>query len=613
METMKRGVLLALLLPGLSALEAQSITYRTVNIGNSLLTVSNFGMIGTSFDVPGSVSWEYPRGSNTERLDKAGLWIAAKVNDPDSIRITTAVYNSPSFTPGGQGFEFSAMDTIAERSILPTSAYYDPANAVSEQDFLIRFNDFLWPTGPPPEHRPLGAYVEMKTYAWSYAYIDDIVILDVSIVNLGTVGAWREVYVGMYAELVSGNRDFWGDDFARTPFFQHKRVFYNDSLKLAYERNDGTDVLATGFGGVQVLGVVRGDTFLPADSLDVVFIWWPWETGRTTYLPDSWWWDNYMTLRDTIFPNVDDAFLQNNPYPDPVAFLKVGPFDFVGVGETLHVVFAFVGGTEGVVFPEENLFANAEWARRAFLSRYVLPAPPPSPHLVVRTDRNRAELFFDPSPEEAVDPNTGEKDFEGYRIWRRRGEASAEDSGWVLLATFDVVDDIGFNTGLPVKVGSGEFAGWYRFVDEGVKDGFTYTYAVTSFDRGNPELGLSSLESSRLQNATTVVISPAPRARRKLHIRVYPNPYRFSSLFDGSSVFDRVVVFDNLPPRARIQLFTLSGERVWRYEHDDPFSSRATWNLLTEHGLEAAPGLYIWVVEDLQTGAVARGRLMVVK
>jgi len=592
---------------------AQTITYRTVNIGNSLLTVSNFGMLGTSFDVPNRVSWEYPRGSRTERLDKAGLWIAAKVNDVDSIRITTAVSNSPSFSPGGQGFEFSPMGPIVERSILPTSPYYDPANAVSEQDFIIRFNDFIWPTSPPPEHRPLGAYVEMKTYAWSYAYIDDIVIVDVSIVNLGTVGAWREVYVGMYAELVSGNRDFWGADFGRTPFFQHKRLFYNDTLKLAYERNDGTDVLAKGFGGVQFLGMVRGDTFLPADSFDVVFIWWPWETGRTTPLPDSWWWNTYMTLRDTIFPNVDDAYLRNNPYPDPVAFLKVGPFDFVGVGETLRVVFAFVGGTEGVLFPEENLFANAAWARRAFLSRYVLPAPPPSPRLVVRTDRNRAELFFNPSPEEAVDPNTGEKDFEGYRIWRRQGEASAEDSGWVLLATYDVVNDIGFNTGLPVKVGSGEFAGWYRFVDEGVKDGFTYTYAVTSFDRGNRELGLGSLESSRLQNATTVVISPAPHAQRELHIRVYPNPYRFSSLFDGSTVFNRVVVFDNLPPRARIQLFTLSGEQVWGYEHNDPFSSRATWNLITRYGLEAAPGLYIWVVEDLTTGAVARGRLMVVK
>ncbi len=594
-------------------LGAQTVVYRTVNIGNSLLTVSNFGMIGTSFDVPGSVSWEYPRGSNTERLDKAGIWIAAKVNDPDSIRITTAVYNSPSFNPGGQGFEFSLMDTIQERSILPTSDYYDPVRAISEQDFVVRYNDFIWPTSPPPEHRPLGAFVEMKTLAWSYSYIDDIVVVDLTIVNMGTAGAWREVYVGMYAELVSGNRDFWGDDFARTPFFQHKRIFYNDSLKLAYERNDGTDVLATGFGGVQFLGVVEGDRFVPADSFDVVFIWWPWETGRTTNLPDAWWWDTYIRLQDTLFPNVDDAYLASNPYPDPVAFLKVGPFDFVGVGETLRLVFAFVGGETGTTFPEERLFANAEWARRAFLSGYVLPAPPPSPHLVVRTDSRRAILYFDPSPEEAVDPNTGERDFEGYRIWRRRGGVSAEDSGWVLLATYDLLNDEGFNVGLPPRVASGEFAGWYRYVDEGVKDGFTYTYAVTSFDRGNPQLGLSSLESSRLQNATTVVISPTPRATRNLRVRVYPNPYRFSSLFDGATVFDRVVVFDNLPPRARLRLFNLAGDLVWEYRHEDPFSSRATWNLLTRQGLEAAPGLYIWVVEDLTTGARARGRLLVVK
>lgn len=591
---------------------AQSVRYRTVQIGNSFLTFSNFGMIGTSFDVPNRVSWEYPRGSNTERLDKAGIWIAAKVNDSDSIRITTAVYNSPSFTPGGQGFEFSTMDTIQERSILPTSDFYDPQRAISEQDFVIRFNDFTG-SSPPPEHRPLGALVEMKSLAWSYSYIDDIVVVDVSIVNMGVVGAWRNVYVGMYAELVSGNRDFWGDDFARTPFFQHKRIFYNDSLKLVYERNDGTDVLATGFGGVQFLGVVEGDRFIPADSFPVVFIWWPWETGRTTNLPDSWWWDTYMSFQDTIFPNVDDDYLQGNPYPDPVAFLKVGPFDFVGVGETLRLVFAFVGGEPGVTFPEENLFANAQWAERAFLSGYVLPAPPPSPRLAVRTDRNRAILYFDASPEEAVDPNTGEKDFEGYRIWRRRGEVSASDSGWVLLATYDQVNDVGFNVGLPAKVASGPFAGWYRFEDLGVQDGFTYTYAVTSYDRGDPNLGLSSLESSRLQNATTVVISPTPHSSRELHVRVYPNPYRFSSPFDGGSVWDRVVVFDNLPPRAKISIFNLSGNLVWVYVHDDPLSSRATWNLLTQHGLEAAPGLYLWVVEDLSTGAQSHGKLMVIK
>jgi hypothetical protein len=45
----------------------------------------------------------------------------------------------------------------------------------------------------------------------------------------------------------------------------------------------------------------------------------------------------------------------------------------------------------------------------------------------------------------------------------------------------------------------------YSFVDEDVKNGLKYYYAVTSFDRGNAQLNLPSLESPKRQNQTEVV------------------------------------------------------------------------------------------------------------
>jgi hypothetical protein len=50
----------------------------------------------------------------------------------------------------------------------------------------------------------------------------------------------------------------------------------------------------------------------------------------------------------------------------------------------------------------------------------------------------------------------------------------------------------------------------YSFIDEDVKNGLKYYYAVTSFDRGNAKLNLPSLESPKRQNQVEVVpVTPA--------------------------------------------------------------------------------------------------------
>jgi hypothetical protein len=37
------------------------------------------------------------------------------------------------------------------------------------------------------------------------------------------------------------------------------------------------------------------------------------------------------------------------------------------------------------------------------------------------------------------------------------------------------------------------------------------------------------------------------------------------------------------------------------------------WDLITDRGQAAASGLYLWVVEDLGTGAIERGRVLLIK
>ena len=62
----------------------------------------------------------------------------------------------------------------------------------------------------------------------------------------------------------------------------------------------------------------------------------------------------------------------------------------------------------------------------------------------------------------------------------------------------------------------GEDAGIKNFyTDEGLTNGLQYTYAVTSFDRGNPKAGLISMESSQIETMLHVVPRAQPAGYRE--------------------------------------------------------------------------------------------------
>jgi hypothetical protein len=155
---------------------------------------------------------------------------------------------------------------------------------------------------------------------------------------------------------------------------------------------------------------------------------------------------------------------------------------------------------------------------------------------------------------------------------------------------------------------------WYEYDDIGVKNGFRYVYAVTAFDRGDPALGLESLESAKSQNAVTIYPgTPAsPQLTRK--VKVYPNPYVKHSVWDKpGDPFGRVIRFYNLPEKCVIYIFTMNGELVKTIRHDNPLLGEETWNLITDKEQDAASGLYYFVVKDLKTGKIQRGQFVIIK
>ena len=79
------------------------------------------------------------------------------------------------------------------------------------------------------------------------------------------------------------------------------------------------------------------------------------------------------------------------------------------------------------------------------------------------------------------------------------------------------------------------------------------------------------------------------------NIKVVPNPYLNSSLYEPDQ-FDRRIKFTNLPYECTIKVFNLAGDHVVTLEKEASDDSYYTWNMLTQHGLPLASGLYIYIV-----------------
>jgi hypothetical protein len=315
-----------------------------------------------------------------------------------------------------------------------------------------------------------------------------------------------------------------------------------------------------------------------------------------------------------------------------------------------------------------NLYSNGDWALRAYygndrnrngkldpgediygdgkIHRYVLPAPPTSPLVKVVPENTKATIYWDNRAENSIDPISGKKDFEGYRLYRTEPGFDlnlAEDarSSLVMLAQFDSTgNSIGFNTGFgkvklqqPVTFEGDTTKYYYKYELDNLLNGWQYLFSVTAFDKGDPENNLSSLESSPLTSLNRVLPGTLPNNNDQAEVGVYPNPYYGNAYWDGGTERLRKIYFYNLPHNCEIYIYTLSGDIVKKIYHDQNsngsnikwFQTYASdgkqvmtggedaWDLLTDHDQAIATGLYLFTVKDLKTGVIKRGKFLVIK
>ncbi|NUN71181.1 MAG: hypothetical protein HUU02_15880, partial [Bacteroidetes bacterium] len=180
----------------------------------------------------------------------------------------------------------------------------------------------------------------------------------------------------------------------------------------------------------------------------------------------------------------------------------------------------------------KDLLLNSETAQLVLAANYRFAQPPPKPKVRVVPGDGRVTLYWDNAAESTVDPFSGKKDFEGYKIYRSQDytfadvftvtdgngypflgkalydEKARKSAQWHRPWTKAEQDKYpgGFMPveyrGRTVKYFMGEPSDTtglrHEYVDSTVTNGITYYYAVVSYDHGDDSLQLPPSESQSI-------------------------------------------------------------------------------------------------------------------
>ncbi len=176
-------------------------------------------------------------------------------------------------------------------------------------------------------------------------------------------------------------------------------------------------------------------------------------------------------------------------------------------GQTLRFSLALVfGGGQTFAQQLENITNNVLTVQDIYNRNYKFARPPEKPTLRGVPGDGKVTLYWDSFAEESVDPILG-KDFQGYKIYRSTDpnfldprpitDMDGNPSTLAPIAQFDLSDGIkglwqgDYDVyqrvkGVPFDLGA-DSGLRYSFVDTEVRNGQTYYYAVSAYDRGSEQ------------------------------------------------------------------------------------------------------------------------------
>jgi hypothetical protein len=597
-------LLLAFALPAKAQQRFQAnVDWARTDQSRARQVITNLGtLLGHRVEVgyPGLINTEYPAGSFVEMTGEGGFWLGAVTPAGDTLVTSTLAW-----APGPHFWETfpspAPWDTIwvVPRGVTmdigdPAAPYWPGYTGVSDEDFVMRYTDFGPESLRKPDHNPLYLEVIQTTYSWSGPRgLDEVLIHTYRIVS--TRWDLRDAYFTVWLDPNIGKLDSGGH------FLDDRTVYFPDLLMAGAEDAPG--------GADGDTDSTIGAMLLPPDGTPgrVSFHW-----GSQPFAPGMIPPTDRRKYAELMSSGV---IMQEQIVPTGSHFtLSAGPYS-IAQGDTLVFRWAQVFG-EGL----DRLEENGRLARRLAEQDFAVPGPPPAPPIRVEEVNRGVRLVFEPTaernPETYTDPNRAdgvEYPFAGYRVYK---STVSRNGPWTLLAEYDVAGD-GFGA---------EFGLVHEYTDDLLLNNVEYYYSVTAFSLPDAVLGWPSLESSRSANAVTVVPgTPPPPSVGE--VAVVPNPYRGDVAYQSYNPAwerppptrerwmeqDRRLQFINLPPRAEVRIYTVSGQLVQTLQHDNPVRGYLDWNLTSSAGQAIASGLYVFAARDLDSGRVQTGKFVVIK
>lgn len=598
-------------------------------IGTLWQRVTNFGYAGDDAYVGRTPSCDYPGGSGNSYLYRGSLWLTAELDG--------VFYSSQS-----DDHEFAPIDSVH---------VITGPEARSEEDTYTRYYDVQAPLASG--HTPLGLEVTERTYAWSESFRDDFIIYEYTIKNVG-IDSDGDGYPDTPRDLKNFYFTYRMDaDVSKLPNWDAEYRFSNqDDLGASNANWDWFNLIP------EWLTLDHGLTAADADS-QMMFMWdgdnpnYPADNGQdddtgnpgpdgTLQTPGF---IGFRVLKTQPASFKVSSFRQNHIYNDPAtdqesydrmmkekvfegpvvsggkpfpydyrAILSVGPLETLAAGDSVVITIALGVGSDPV---RGGVYSLAELVKIMKVAQLIVDVDyeiaslsPPAPGLELG-------LFVEDGITKGVkvmwdDVPIMHESFQGFKVWKSVGKTAAGNFIWQPLGLGTYIDTTNSPSWPPPSVEPNK----YQIIDPDIVMGFDYYYAVQSFSIELPE-PFGVMETNILTNLK--YISPSnPVASDLSRVKVVPNPYVGSTVWNNaipsdSSPWQHRLQFINLPADANIKIFTLDGDYVDEITSGEIVRktedflgtgslSVAEWDLITRNNQEAAPGIYMYVVDSPSLG-----------
>ena len=140
------------------------LDYKVTTVGKIRQVLNNQGTLDKAMTrYPGLIMAEFPAGSDEEHLYQGGLWVGAITPSGDTLVSETRSHYAPlEFYPSASQWDTVWVGAKGDTLQIP---YWPNYVAVSDQDFICRYNDYNLLN--IPDHTPLYVEITQTTYAWS--------------------------------------------------------------------------------------------------------------------------------------------------------------------------------------------------------------------------------------------------------------------------------------------------------------------------------------------------------------------------------------------------------------------------------------------------------------